>query len=200
MNANKSIDFFDTQFRKQVAAGDFALNPFETTCLPFVHGHVLDIGCGLGNLTITAARRGLRVTAVDASATAITRIREVATAEQLRIDAQCTDIGSYAIPEQFDTIVSIGLLMFFPREQALGLLHQIQTHIAPDGTAIVNTLIEGTTYTGMFEPGHYHLFGKDELRDMFADWNILHFAHDNFAGPEGTTKAFATIVAQKTGA
>lgn len=47
MSTNKSIEFFDAQFRKQVAAGDFALNPFETACLPFVRGRALDFGCGL---------------------------------------------------------------------------------------------------------------------------------------------------------
>ena len=197
MNTNKSVAFFDTQFRKQVAAGDFVLNPFETTCLPHVRGRVLDFGCGLGNLAIAAARRGLDVTAVDASEAAITRIRKAATDEHLRIDAQCAEIGSYTIPGQFDTIVAIGLLMFFPRENALGLLSRIQAHVTDGGTAIVNTLTEGTTYMGMFEPGHYHLFGKDELRDLFAGWKVLHFTHDNFAAPEGTTKTFATIVAQK---
>ncbi len=197
MNPNKSIDFFETQFRKQVAAGDFALNPFETACLPFVHGRVLDFGCGLGNLAITAARRELDVVAVDASEAAIARIRKTATAERLRIDAQCAEIGGYIISGQFDTIVAIGLLMFFPRENALGLLSQIQAHVTDGGTAIVNTLTEGTTYMGMFEPGHYHLFGKNELRDLFAGWKVLHFAHDNFTAPEGATKAFATIIAQK---
>jgi tellurite methyltransferase len=44
---NRSIDFFDTQFRKQVANRDFALNPFESAVLPFVRGRVLDLGCGL---------------------------------------------------------------------------------------------------------------------------------------------------------
>lgn len=197
MNTNKSIEFFDTQFRKQVAAGDFALNPFETACLPFVHGRVLDFGCGLGNLAITVARRGLDVVAVDASEAAIARIREVASTEHLRIEAQCAEIGSYAIPRQFDTIVAIGLLMFFPRETALGLLSQIQAHVIDGGTAIVNTLIEGTTYMGMFEPGHYHLFGKDELRDLFAGWDVMHYTHDHFDAPGSTTKAFVTIVAQK---
>jgi len=198
VSTNKSIEFFDTQFRNQVAAGDFTLNPFETTSLPFVHGRVLDFGCGLGNLAITAARRGLDVVAVDASEAAISRIREVATAEHLRIEAQCADIGAYTIAGQFDTIVSIGLLMFFPREKALELLSQIQTHVADGGTAIVNTLTEGTTYMGMFEPDHYHVFGKHELRELFAGWKILHFANDNFVAPGHTTKAFATIVAQKS--
>lgn len=58
MSANQSITFFDTQFQKQVAEHDFALNPFETLALPFVRGHVLDLGCGMGNLSVAAARRG----------------------------------------------------------------------------------------------------------------------------------------------
>lgn len=198
MNPNKSVDFFDAQFRKQVAAGEFALNPFETACLPFIHGRTLDFGCGLGNLAIAVARRGLDVTAVDASAAAIKRIREVATAEKLRIDAQCADIGGYAIPGSFDTIAAIGLLMFFPKDKAVDLLLQIQARLAGHGTAIINVLTEGTTYMGMFEPGHYHLFGKDELRNFFAGWNIQHCAHDEFDAPEGTKKSFTTIVAQKS--
>ena len=56
MNTNQSITFFDAQFQKQVAGGDFVLNPFEKAALPFVRGRVLDLGCGLGNLSIEAAQ------------------------------------------------------------------------------------------------------------------------------------------------
>ena len=192
-----SVTFFDAQFQKQVAAGDYALNPFEKAVLPFVHGRVLDYGCGLGNLSVEAGRRGLEVVAVDASETAIARIRQVAVAENLRIDAACADIGDYLIPGKFDTIVAIGLLMFFRQEQALELLSRIQEHVADGGTAIVNVLIEGTTFMGMFEPGNYCLFGRDELRDRFRGWNILSHVHDSFDAPGGTKKKFATIVARK---
>ena len=197
MTTNKSVDFFDSQFRKQVADGEFALNPFETACLPFMHGRVLDFGCGLGNLAIAAARRGMDVTAVDASEAAITHIRNTAEAANLRIDAQCADIGNYAITGSFDTIAAIGLLMFFPKDKALALLTRIQTHVAGGGSAIINVLTEDTTFMGMFQPGHFHLFGKNELRERFAGWKILHDAHDDFAAPEGSRKAFATLVAQK---
>ena len=58
--SNRSIDFFDAQFRLQSAAGEYALNPFEHAVLPFLAGEVLELGCGLGNLSLAAAERGCR--------------------------------------------------------------------------------------------------------------------------------------------
>jgi tellurite methyltransferase len=49
----------------------------------------------------------------------------------------------------------------------------------------------------MFQPGHYYLFGRDELRERFTGWKILHEAHEDFPAPDDTRKAFATLVAQK---
>lgn len=197
MNTNQSITFFDTQFQKQVAGGDFALNPFEKVALPFVRGRVLDLGCGLGNLSIEAARRGAEVVAVDASATAIERIRKVAAEEKLNITPVLADVGSFAITGKFDTVIAIGLLMFFPRGNALTLLSNIQEHVADGGLAIVNTLIEGTTFMGMFEPGHYCLFGRDELQQHSRGWKLLLDTHDSFDAPQNTRKEFSTIVARK---
>ena len=97
---NRGIDFFDSQFQKQVASGDFALNPFEAACLPLVRGRVLDLGCGLGNLSVEAARRGLEVVAVDASEAAVERVRAAAAAEGLRIEAVRADLETYAIAGQ----------------------------------------------------------------------------------------------------
>ena len=51
----RAIEFFDTQFQRQVNSADYALNPFEQAALPFLFGDVLDLGCGLGNLSIAAA-------------------------------------------------------------------------------------------------------------------------------------------------
>jgi len=194
---NQSTAFFDTQFQQQVAGSNFALNPFENLALPFLRGRVLDLGCGLGNLSIEAARRGMELVAVDASATAIKRIKEIATAENLRIDAIQAEIEKWPIAEKFDTIIAIGLLMFFDRGDALALLARIQEQVADQGVAIINVLVAGTTYMGMFEPGNYYLFGPDELEQRFRGWDILFSRHDSFDAAGSTRKEFATIVARK---
>ena len=56
---NESIRFFDSQFHRQIEAGDYALNPFERAALPFLRDEVLDLGCGLGNLALAAARQAV---------------------------------------------------------------------------------------------------------------------------------------------
>ena len=77
------------------------------------------------------------------------------------------------------------------------LLDDIKAHVAANGQAIINVLTVGTTYLGMFEPGHYYLFGRNELEEQFKGWNILLSRHDSFDAPGNTRKEFATIVARK---
>jgi tellurite methyltransferase len=197
MTSNRSIAFFDEQFQRQVAAGEFALNPFEQAALPYLRGAMLDLGCGLGNLSIEAARRGMEVVAVDASETAVQRLERVTATENLNIRAVFADMLDYQITGQFDTIVAIGLLMFFPRAKALALLADIQQHVAPHGLAIVNVLVEGTTYLGLFDADHYYLFGPDELERSFKGWEIVSSTHETFTAPGATIKAFSTVVARK---
>jgi tellurite methyltransferase len=197
MTPSDPVEFFERQFQRQIRDGDFALNPFEQLALPHVAGSVLDLGCGLGNFSIEAARRGCAVTAVDASARAVERLRAAALRERLPLQALQADLADFRIEQDYDTVVAIGLLMFFRRERALALLRQIGERVRPGGRAIINVLIEGTTYLGMFKPGEYYLFGANELEQAYAGWTLLVARNDSFPAPEGTRKAFATVIAQK---
>lgn len=108
-----------------------------------------------------------------------------------------SDVASYRLAGEYDTIVAIGLLMFMRREQAAGLLSEIGRHVAPQGCAIINVLVEGTTYMAMFDAGAYCLFGRDELAQHFASWRIELAKQESFAAPGDTRKAFATVIARK---
>jgi tellurite methyltransferase len=193
-----SVEFFETQFQRQTQEHDYALNPFEVQALDYLTGTVLDLGCGLGNLSLEAGRRGHRVLAVDASPTAVGRINADAQREGLSVQAIQADLAEWTIDQSFDTIVAIGLLMFFRRERALDLLLAIQEHVNPGGRAIVNVLIDGTTYMGMFDGDSYYLFSPKEIQKQFSGWKILSSRQETFSAPEGTLKEFVTVIAEKS--
>jgi tellurite methyltransferase len=194
---SRSVDFFEAQFRRQIASRDFALNPFETLALPFVRGRVLELGCGLGNLSVEAARQGARVVAVDASPAAIAHIAGTSHAGNLGIAAVLADAASWRIAGDYDVVVAIGLLMFMPCEAARALLDEMKRHVRAGGLAIVNVLTEGTTYMDMFDPLGYCLFRRGELERSFGSWATELARDDSFDAPGGTKKVFSTLIARK---
>ncbi|MBW6495436.1 MAG: methyltransferase domain-containing protein, partial [Burkholderiaceae bacterium] len=179
---------------RQAEAG---LNPFEQTALPYLRGRTLDYGCGLGNLALAAARRGCSVVALDASHTAIEHLRDIAQEQALPIEAAEADLRNYELAEEFDTIVSIGLLMFFDCDTAFRQLRVLQSHLRAGGVAVINVLVEGTTYLDMFDPRSHCLFSRDEMLLRFQGWEILHSEHQDFAAPREQVKSFVTLVARK---
>jgi tellurite methyltransferase len=197
MGASRTIDFFETEFQKRVAAHDGAPSSFEEIALPFVTGRVLDLACGLGNLSLAAARAGHEVIAVDASPTAIDHVSAVARAESLPLTAVRADLERYEIPGTFDTVAAIGILMFFPRDVALALLERVQRAVRPGGCAAVTVLVEGTTFLLPFDPERHHLFAPGEIERAFADWEMLVSRSGEGPSPDGTVRRFTTVVARK---
>lgn len=197
VTANRSIEFFEKQFQKQARERSDQLNPFESEVLPYLHGRVLDYGCGMGNLAIEAARRGCSVVALDASPSAIEHLKQRALAEGLPVDAKVADLREYRLNDSFDSVVSIGLLMFFECPTAFKALTQLQSHVNEGGLAAVNVLVEGTTYLDMFDPEHHCLFSLGEMESRFADWHILKSEFKDFHAPNGKIKSFSTVIAQK---
>ena len=195
-----SVRFFDAQFRAQLDSGELRLNPFEQATLPWLSGEVLDYGCGLGNLALAAAERGCRVRALDASTVAIAHLRALAAARGLPITAEQGDLRDHVPARQaFDTVVSIGLLMFFACSDARRQLARLQAAVRPGGVAAINVLIEGTTYLDMFDPAQHCLLGHDELRRAFDGWALLHAADQEFDAPRGLRKCFSTVIARRPG-
>jgi tellurite methyltransferase len=197
MVSDASIRFFDAQFRRQVDESDLKLNPFEERALPYLQGTLLDYGCGLGNLSLAAARRGCATRALDASAVAIDHLRRAAASESLPIAAECADLRTYRIDGQFDAVVSIGLLMFFDCPTAWRQLEALKEAVSPGGVAIVNVLVQGTTFMDMFAPDEHCLFKAEDLIARFAGWQVLSRTEDIFPAAGATQKVFCTVIARR---
>jgi tellurite methyltransferase len=115
----------------------------------------------------------------------------------LPIREEVAELRNYEIREDFDVIVCIGLLMFMANDDAMRIVGQLQEHVLPRNLSIINVLIEGTTYLDMFGPDPYHLFGRSELQERFAGWELIESRYDDFEATGATSKAFATLVARR---
>ena len=192
-----AVQFFDRQFEIQVAAADYALNPFEQAVLPHLRGETLDAGCGLGNLSLAAAARGCRVTALDASPVAIADLVRRSSAQGIELEAHAAQLRHYVPAQIYDAVVAIGLLMFFSCGDARGLLARLRDAVTPGGVIVLNVLIEGTTWLEPFGTQPYCLLARDALSEEFRAWQVLLSRHDDFPAPRGALKRFHTLVAQR---
>lgn len=199
MVGNRSVDFFEAQFRREAAGGDDpALNPFEEAVLPWLSGRVADLGCGMGHLALAAASRGCDVVAVDASPAGIGHLAERARAGGASVEARLADARDFRAEGAFDAVVSIGLLMFVDCGTARALLARWQSWVRPGGIMAVNVLVAGTTFLEMFDPASHCLWTPGELDAAFAGWIPLHAATEDFPAPGGTLKRFRTLIARKS--
>lgn len=197
MPLSRPVEFFDTQFRRQVRDAEFALNPFETLVLPYVRGRVLDYGCGLGNLALTAARRGCEVVAFDASPAAIEHLRRTAHDQRLSVLAECADLRSHEPAGEFDTVVSIGLLPYFDCPGAFRALDTLKARTRRGGVLALNVLVRGTTWSEGFGGDAHCLFDPDALRERLAGWDVLREERCDVEAAGGTIKAFVTLIASR---
>jgi SAM-dependent methyltransferase len=135
-------------------------------------GRALDLGAGEGRNSLWLAQQGWRVTAIDFSDVALSRLRQAATARGLAVETVNADIGDYlAEGEQFDLVV---LSYVHPSpEERTELLRGAAQAVVPGGHLyFVGHHLESLGRAGPPDPKL--LYSEDTLAGAFPGLQVLH--------------------------
>jgi SAM-dependent methyltransferase len=150
-------------------------------------GNAVDLACGTGRNAIFLAELGWTVTALDGSTTAIAKLKQRASERALAVKADVCDLTNpdFTLPDQVFDLVLIAY--YLQRD----LFAKIGPALRPGGIACV---IVHTPDPG--EEGSYKRAAPGELRELFADWDVLYY-YEGASRDPAHRRPVAEIVARK---
>lgn len=180
-----------------VRYGDAAETPPARVLSENVHllphrGTALDLACGLGANALLLAARGLEVFAWDSSGVAIDKLRTLAQARSLTLQAEVRDVVQHPPePGRFDVIA---VSHFLDRDLTPHLIAALRA----DGLVFYQTFTHGrVNERGPRNPDY--LLADGELLAMFAQLQLMVYREEGIVGD--TDQGFrgqALLVARKT--
>ncbi len=176
----------------------------------------LDLGCGEGRYSLFLAQRGCRVHAVDRSAAGIAKLKKMAAAPPLPIDAAVMDIADFEFkPGGYDIIVAATVLDHLDQDLRQRTISNIISALKPSGILYTNVFTVSDPGFGVkmaaaaqknrenvsdtAECMEYY-FAENELKQVFSDLAVLYY----YEGTEPDTShgrphdhGWACLLAQK---
>jgi len=146
----------------------------------------VDVAMGRGRHTLAIARAGFRTFGVDVGFDAVREGRASAAAGGVALAVWCADLAIYPLPRRrFDLIV---VARYLDR----ALFPSLRDALAPGGAIIYETFTIAQRRHGVGPTSPDHLLRPDELRERFAELELVFY--EEVAAPE----AVARLVARRT--
>lgn len=160
-------DRYESLYKASKAHFGTTPSPVALLLVQHCRGRILDIGCGQGRDALHLASKGLQVTAIDISPTAVNDLLKEARQAGLAIDAQERDMDDLPAGP-FDAIFSdFSLQMVAPndRKEYIGRLKAAY----PDAIHAHAVPISSVCF------GQEFVFDDTSLKEAYADWETLFY-------------------------
>lgn len=109
---------------------------FDRLAQQYPQGHLLEVGCSMGNDSFELAKRGFQVTGIDITEKAIDLIRQRFTLYQMPGDFRVADAENLPFDDNsFDVVYSFGVLHHTPNTE--GAIEEIRRVLKPHGKASI---------------------------------------------------------------
>jgi ubiquinone/menaquinone biosynthesis C-methylase UbiE/uncharacterized protein YbaR (Trm112 family) len=117
--------------------GQMTTYPIPNIPLPCGDGRrLLDVGSSWGRWSVSAARKGWQVTAIDPSLGALLAAKRAFANENLKIDFVCSDARFMPFkPNKFSTAFSYSVIQHFSEDDAATTIAEVGRILAPGGEA-----------------------------------------------------------------
>ena len=153
-------------------------------------GAALDLACGTGRHAIFLAARGWRVTAVDNSSIGLEIARRRAAENKVEVDFRLADLEKSEFPIEPDAYDLICDFYYLQPELFVAM---------KKGLKAGGLIVAAIHIYGEHEPGGRFLLREGELREFFADFEILHYHETSLTDTDAGEhhRRTAEIIARK---
>ena len=159
-------------------------------------GTVLDYGCGEGRDAVFYSEKGFRVTAVEGTSSAISKLHRLEADKSVTVYNVCqTDVRRFRPDAPFDIVLSHNCLQFLGAD-CLPELARLQGMVVPGGLISVAAFTRESEATA--GRSDLYRFDHNELKFHFQGWRLFYYGEFLlWREPSKAHLSFAHIIAQK---
>ena len=136
---------------------------------------VLEVGCGEGQNAIYLAQQGHLVDAFDLSEHGIAKLKYRCELANTKVNAFVADLTTYPFEQYYDMIVCFGTLHFVAKNDWKRFINNAKEYTNVGGIHIIQIFTDTVPASADIAPFAIGLAKDGELKELYADWEILQF-------------------------